>query len=180
MLHTRFLYMLGTVSTVRRRATRIDVVELWTDSHHVDMVAIEEGLRTRSIDSIVVRCAGGGTAETYLRPHPAASWEDFLHFLDEVAGFRALYNIDFALRAWIRIETPEAAQHWEKILEPRGWRADYVVGAESAEPPLFDGKPALIEPGDALTIGVDGTLGSGESLLASRYSEILATRGIPA
>lgn len=182
--HQRFLPMVGAISAFRRSATRVDVVELWTDGHQVDMVALEEALRTRSLDSIVVRCAGGGTAESYRPPKPSASWDDLLHVFDELANFRAMYNMDFALRAWIRIDSPEDEARWNAVLEPRGVRADYVIGDDPAGPPLLDGKPASLEPGDSLIIGVDGVLAGGGNLLASRYSDIvaheLAPLGMPA
>jgi hypothetical protein len=175
LLHTRLLAVLSAIEGRRRGPVRIDVVEVWTDGHDLDMVQLEDALRCRSIDSIVVHCEGDGTGEGYRSPRSGGRWSELVQFLDMVANYRRIHDLDMALRAWIRADRPEDRARWSDLMRAYGWQAEFAAEGETL-PLLIDGAPPFLRDGDGLSVGADGCLDDGASLLRARFSEIAARR----
>ena len=168
--HGRLLDVVGVIELLREGATRIDIVEVWTDGIGLDLVQLEDALRRQSFDSLILRCGGGVR-------------EEHIAFLDAVTAFRKLYQIDMALKGWITAEGAEDEARWIMLLEERGWVAMVRPPAAPDVPPLpFIGRaaPNPPGPGESLSIAVDGLVeGTEDNLILRRYSEIAARLAQP-
>jgi tetratricopeptide (TPR) repeat protein len=143
LLHPRLLGVMSAFESWRAGPVRVDRLEIWTDGKDLDLVQLEEAMRSCCIDALVVRC--GADAE-----------RDSLHyFLETVASFRRLYDLDMALTARL------SDAFWAEPASRLGWAVE-VAGPDAPE-----------READ-LAIAIDGTVAGLGDLQAERYTRFLA------
>ena len=172
------------------RGFTIRHLELSTNAQFVRWNQLEDVLRRRVLDRLVVSCDGDGTPGSYERMRPPARWDKLVAFLTRARELRDRHcpGMELMTRTVIFDETDMA--RWRAVLEPLGWRPEFrrwinLVGAaenlSGHEVQPGRGKCPFVGPPDSSYVDSTGTVvpccahpGAGDfgNLQTMRWSEI--------
>jgi len=146
------------------RAPRFSIgwLEVSTNAQVARWDHIEDVLRRRMLDRLVVSCDGDGTPASYERMRPPAKWERLIAFLTKARELRDRHCPDTELMTRTVIFDDAHMATWNAVLEPLGWRPEFrrwinlVGGAEDLSGRNWEpGKGLCSFVGPALGLYVD-------------------------
>jgi len=112
-------------------------LELSTNAQFVRWDQLEDVLRRRQLNRLVVSCDGDGTRGSYERLRPPARWDKLVAFLARARELRDQYAPEMELMTRTVIFDETDMTRWRAVLEPLGWRPEFrrwitlVGGAEN-------------------------------------------------
>ena len=112
----------------------IGLLEISTNAQFARWDQLEDVLRRRMLNRLVVSCDGDGTPSSYERLRPPAKWDKLIAFLRKARELRDLHcpSLELMTRTVIFDVAHRAA--WRAVLSPLGWRPEFrrwanLVGA---------------------------------------------------
>jgi len=171
----------------------VGFLEMSTNAQFARWDQLEDVLRRRRVNRLVVSCDGDGTPASYERLRPPARWEKLIAFLVKARELRDRLcpGMELMTRTVVFEESHAAA--WRAVLEPLGWRPEFrwwinLVGAsEDLSGRTWQpgqGLCPFVEPNDNLYVDADGTVvpccahpraGDFGNLTAEKWSTIVAS-----
>jgi radical SAM protein with 4Fe4S-binding SPASM domain len=145
----------------------IGFLEMSTNAQFARWDQLEDVLRRRRLNRLVVSCDGDGTPASYERLRPPATWEKFMAFLVKARRLRDQLCPDMELMTRTVVFDVAHTAAWKTVLEPLGWRPEFrwwinLVGASEDlsgrnwQP--GEGTCPFVRGGDNLYVDWNGTV----------------------
>jgi MoaA/NifB/PqqE/SkfB family radical SAM enzyme len=171
---------------------KIGFLEMSTNAQFVRWDQLENVIRRKMLNRLVVSCDGDGTPESFEKFRPPAKWSTLIEFMEKARELRDRYAPDMELMTRTVHFAPADQERWRAVLEPRGFRPEFrrwlnlVGGAEThagRDWKAASGVCHYLEDDSELFVNADGTIvpccahpnaGDFGSLRLQKWSEITA------
>lgn len=182
------------VEAIPGRSWRAEQIEISTNAQFARWDQLEEVIRMKVLNRLVVSCDGDGTPESYETLRPPSQWTQLIEFLERTSALRNRHDRGLELCTCTIVTSEADKLRWVAFLRPFGFRAVFRGWLNLPQAKRMSGQARPVGQGicpfqqtpDTLYVDVEGkvvpccahpraaTLGN---LMEQRAGDILNGRG---
>lgn len=112
----------GILAKIRDRKIKSRYMEISTNAQTVNWEMLEESIRLKVLNRIVVSCDGDGSAEMYEKLRPPAKFDKLMTFFEKMQAIKAKHDPNLELVTSSIVNAKGDVEGWKKVVEPFGFK----------------------------------------------------------